>query len=199
MKYAILLSLLIECTFSFSQNTRSKSRSSAPQVVDQIPEYPGGNEAMSKFIKDNIQYPENEKGKKIQGQVVLSFMVRTDGTITNIGIRQGIDKALDDEAIRVVKLMPNFNRGSENAELILSIMFGLNGISVGPGKIADDVASIYSKARSYISDQNYDVAKNYLERAADQHYPPALTQLGLLYIQGKRSFCRLQHCSEIYF
>ena len=99
-------------------------------VVEQMPEFPGGDEALFKFIQKNIQYPDMERENDIQGRVVVGFTVNTDGTLTDIAVKKGVSSGIDKEAVRVVKLLPNFKPGKQQGKAvrvsyILPIMFKL--------------------------------------------------------------------------
>jgi TonB family protein len=83
----------------------------AYQVVDVMPEFPGGDEALLKYIADSTHYPKEAKEKAIQGKVIARFMVRKDGSVSNVSILKGVNALLDDEAIRVVKTLPRFTPG----------------------------------------------------------------------------------------
>ena len=79
-------------------------------VPYQIAEYPGGEEAMMQFIKEHLRYPASAAKKNIEGRVVVSFRVETDGTLSDIHVLKGLDPACDEEALRVVRLMPKWER-----------------------------------------------------------------------------------------
>ncbi|UKN02151.1 energy transducer TonB [Paracrocinitomix mangrovi] len=81
-------------------------------MPEQMPEFPGGSDAMERFIIDNIKYPPLAKEKRIQGKVYVQFIVEKDGQLTEIKIRRGAHELLDQEAIRVIKLMPEWKPGS---------------------------------------------------------------------------------------
>ncbi|MBQ0157303.1 MAG: energy transducer TonB [Bacteroidales bacterium] len=74
-------------------------------------EFPGGEEAMMVFIKDNIVYPEVAREAGIQGRVIVQFIVGTDGTISDIEVVRGVHPLLDEEAMRVVGKMPKWKPG----------------------------------------------------------------------------------------
>jgi len=80
----------------------------------QKPTYPGGDEALMKFIRENIKYPKVAMEKVIQGQVICSFMVDSTGKVTNIKVTRGVDPALDTEAVRIISIMPNWIPGKRN-------------------------------------------------------------------------------------
>ena len=85
------------------------------------PSFPGGNGAMIELIKKNIHYPKEAKKDKIQGTVVVSFMVEKDGSVSNIKVFQGVHPLLDKEAVRVIGLMPKWKPGMKNDTPIRSI------------------------------------------------------------------------------
>ena len=91
-----------------------------PEVVDEDiihvraevqPSFPGGPEAMMKFLKDNIKYPSICIESGIQGRVIVSFVVNKDGSIEQVEVLSGVHERLDAEAVRVVKLMPTWTPG----------------------------------------------------------------------------------------
>jgi TonB family protein len=87
-------------------------------IVDAVPEYPGGDEARIKFLRENVHYPKEAKEKGIQGMVFVSFIVEKDGSISNVKIVRGVDKLLDDESVRVTKLMPKWIPGRQKGEVV---------------------------------------------------------------------------------
>lgn len=82
--------------------------------VSEKPEFPGGDEGMYKFITDNVKYPDLARENKIQGKVYISFVIEPDGNLTNFKIEKGIGAGCDEEAERVVKLMPKWTPGKQN-------------------------------------------------------------------------------------
>lgn len=80
-------------------------------VVEQQPEFPGGEAAMMAYIKKNLKYPASASENGIQGRVTLSFVVEKDGSISNIEILRSPAEELSQEAIRLVKSMPNWKPG----------------------------------------------------------------------------------------
>jgi TonB family protein len=91
-------------------------------LVEKNPDFKGGYEAMLKFLSDNIHYPEAAKTAGIQGTVFVQFVVSKTGAITNVKILRGIGNGCDEEAIRVVKAMPDWNPG-ENDGKAVPVMF----------------------------------------------------------------------------
>ncbi|MBA4321295.1 MAG: hypothetical protein C0408_00610 [Odoribacter sp.] len=85
-------------------------------VVEQMPRFPGGDSTLMKFISSNIQYPKNAKEKNIQGRVILRFCVTFEGKIAKIGVLKGVDDELDFEAIRVIKMLPEWQPGMQGGK-----------------------------------------------------------------------------------
>ena len=79
--------------------------------AEPVPSYPGGVEAMKKFITDNLRYPQGEKNR--EGRVVVSFVVERNGALTDLEILRPLSPAFDAEALRVVKAMPRWNPGRQ--------------------------------------------------------------------------------------
>lgn len=92
----------------------------APQevfvVVEEMPSFPGGDVELFKFIYDNIQYPEIAKENNIQGKVIMRFCVTSKGTVDQVSVTRGVDPSLDEEAIRVIKLLPLFKPGKQGGK-----------------------------------------------------------------------------------
>jgi len=86
------------------------------RFVDEIPEFIGGTEAMLTFIQENLKYPANPSGKRINGQVFLEFVIEKDGSISNVKVLVGINPDLDAEAVRVVKMMPKWKPGKRKGQ-----------------------------------------------------------------------------------
>lgn len=82
-------------------------------VVEEDPQFPGGDEARARFFQENIVYPKVAKEASIDGKVIVSFVVEPDGRITNVKVERGKAPALDEEAVRVTKLMPKWKPGKQ--------------------------------------------------------------------------------------
>lgn len=87
-------------------------------VVEQMPSFPGGNEALMKFLQDNVKYPVVAQENGVQGRVVVSFVVERDGSITDVKVVRSVDPSLDKEATRVVKSMPHWIPGKQNGAAV---------------------------------------------------------------------------------
>jgi len=82
-----------------------------PYSLPLVPVFPGGNQAMLDFIAEKIQYPDAARKANISGTVLTEFRVKTTGELINIKVQKGIGYGCDEEAIRIVKLMPKFEPG----------------------------------------------------------------------------------------
>ena len=86
------------------------------EFATQMPEYPGGSEAMTEFILNNLAYPEAEKKAHIQGTITMQFIVEKNGSLSNIIAIKSVSKGanLEKEAERVIKLMPKWKPGIQD-------------------------------------------------------------------------------------
>ena len=105
--------------------------SEAFDVVEKMPEFPGGVEALMKFLSENIHYPEAASKAKKQGRVLVNFIVEKDGSITNVHVLQKVDDNLDAEAVRVIGAMPKWTPGMQGGKAVrvkytVPIVFRLN-------------------------------------------------------------------------
>lgn len=114
MKKVILLAfyLLIANINIFSQQEEIY------EIVEELPEFPGGVVKMNEYLSNSIIYPEYAVDNNIEGKVVLEFVVDIDGTITDIKIIQSVHELLDNEALRVVKSMPKWKPGKNDGKLV---------------------------------------------------------------------------------
>lgn len=85
-------------------------------MVEQQPEFPGGQAAMYKWLSDHMNYPAVAAEEGVQGKVIVEFVVSKTGAVENVRVLRGRHPALDKEAVRVVKAMPNWNPGRNNSQ-----------------------------------------------------------------------------------
>ena len=90
----------------------------AYRVVDVMPEFPGGDTALLKYIADSTHYPKDAKEHAIQGKVITRFMVKEDGSVSDVSVLKGVSPSLDNESIRVVKMLPKFSPGILNGKSV---------------------------------------------------------------------------------
>ena len=84
------------------------------RIVEQLPEFPGGMSAYVKWLTKNLKYPLAAQKQKIEGRVVVSFVINRDGSLTDIKVSKSANPILDREALRVAKMMPKWKPGLNN-------------------------------------------------------------------------------------
>ncbi len=86
--------------------------------VEQNAEFPGGMEALNKFISKNVKYPAQARRMGTEGKVFVSFVINKDGTLEDVSVVKGISAECDKEAMRVVQMMPNWKPGKQNGKAV---------------------------------------------------------------------------------
>ncbi len=86
-------------------------------IVEHMPEFPGGDLELRKFIAANIKYPEEAKAKGLSGKVFVQFIIDKNGDVVNPKIARGIDPILDNEAIRVIQSLPKWKPGEQSKRI----------------------------------------------------------------------------------
>lgn len=97
---------------------------------DTLPQYPGGQDAMMKFLKENLQYPETARKAGTEGVVYVQFIITSKGTVTDVKVKRSVEATIDAEVIRVVSMMPNWipgkiDRKPVDTEMVLPVNFKL--------------------------------------------------------------------------
>ena len=87
-------------------------------VVEQMPDFPGGMSALMQYLSKHIKYPVVAEENGIQGRVIVTFVVEKNGSITDVQVVKSVDPSLDKEAVRVVKSMPNWIPGKQNGSAV---------------------------------------------------------------------------------
>lgn len=100
-------------------------------LVDQMPEFPGGQEAMMRFLSSKLNYPAKARENNIQGRVILQFVINKEGFLSDTEVLKSVNEDLENEAIRVVEMMPNWIPGKQDGvpvavRFTLPIVFKLN-------------------------------------------------------------------------
>jgi protein TonB len=85
-------------------------------IVEEMPEFIGGETAMNDFMHKNLKYPEEAKNKNIQGKVWIGFIVDKEGNIYNVEVLRGIGGGCDEEAVRVISKMPKWKPGKQSGK-----------------------------------------------------------------------------------
>lgn len=113
--------ILLFPVICFSQNdSTSQNDTAIYTIVQQMPVFVGGQDAMVTFIRENLVYPKKERKTNITGTCFISFVVEKDGAISNIKVMRGVKsgKGCDDEAVRVISIMPKWAPGKQNGRAV---------------------------------------------------------------------------------
>ncbi|MDX2415012.1 MAG: energy transducer TonB [Bacteroidales bacterium] len=127
--FIVLILSLSSCSVNKVQETNDPKTTQKSEeikvVVEDLPTFQGGNiKKFEAWVQENVEYPQAAKEKGIEGDVFIMFVVEPDGSLSNINIMRGVDPALDNEAIKVVKSSPKWeyqNRTEGQAAIRLSI------------------------------------------------------------------------------
>ena len=114
-------------------------------VVEEMPQYPGGPQALFEFLSQNVQYPKEAAKAGIQGRVIVTFVVEKDGSICESKVVKSVDPSLDAEALRVINAMPNWKPGKQNGKVVrvkytVPLSFNFDGV----GKKENDIKIVES-------------------------------------------------------
>lgn len=133
MKKFIIMALMAVfglITVSAQKTVVAQKNQKVFDIVEQMPEYPGGQAALFEYLSKNIKYPADAEKKKVEGKVFVTFVVDTDGKITDVSLMRKVFPSLDAEAIRVISAMPNWIPGKQKGRVVrvkytVPIMFRL--------------------------------------------------------------------------
>ena len=100
------------------KDNEKKNDDTIYRSVEQMPRFPGGEAALMKYINSHINYPTAAAMNKIEGNVVVQFVVKKDGSIGEVKVVRSVEKGLDREAVRVIKSLPKFTPGRHNGEAV---------------------------------------------------------------------------------
>jgi len=133
MKYLAAVLFIVSCAVSFGQDTIKVSTkdTAAYMVVEVEAKFPGGTDSMMRFISRNLIYPADAIENEIEGKVIVSFIVETDGSLSGITIKRGLGYGCDKEVIRVIKAMPPWKPAEQKGKKVrvmmtLPVIFRLN-------------------------------------------------------------------------
>jgi len=132
IKLFISIVFLFSAIFCQAQAKENKSKEGVYFVVEEMPVYPGGDEALRKDLAANIKYPAEAKKAGIQGKVYVTFVVDEHGKVTDAKIARGVDPSLDKESLRVINELKTWNPGKEKGKAVkvsytLPINYALDG------------------------------------------------------------------------
>ena len=133
MKKLFLMSVMaLFClmTANAQKTVVSEKNQKVYDTVDQLPEFPGGMPALIEYLQTNIKYPKDAEKQKVEGRVLVQFVVETDGSISDVKVAKEVFPSLDAEGIRVVQAMPKWTPGKHKGKIVrvqytLPIVFSL--------------------------------------------------------------------------
>lgn len=130
LNYALIVLLTCNTVLLTAQKTNI-TEDKPVYGVEQMPQFPGGDEALLKFIKDNLKYPMLAAEKGIEGRVTVRFVINGEGAVTDVTVIRGLDSLCDMEAVRVVKMMQTWIPGMQSGKNVsvyytLPIVYKLN-------------------------------------------------------------------------
>ena len=115
------MSLMAVCcltTVSAQKTVVAEKNQKVFDVVEQMPQFPGGSMALFEYLMQNVKYPEDAEKQKVEGSVIANFVVEADGTIANVDVSRPVFPSLDAEAIRVLKAMPKWTPGRQDGKAV---------------------------------------------------------------------------------
>ena len=121
MKKLIMMSLMAMfglSTVSAQKTVVAEKNQQVFDVVEQMPEYPGGPSALIEYLSQNVKYPEDAKQQKIEGRVLATFVVETDGSVSNVEVVKPAFPSLDAEAVRLLSAMPKWTPGMQSGKVV---------------------------------------------------------------------------------
>ena len=138
-KITIMFTLLLAVAalnFSYAQTpggqpSKTNKSTAVRTTAQEMPSFPGGEEKLAQFIKDNLQYPQEAKAANKEGKVYVSFVVDATGKVTDVRMEKRMAYGMDHEAMRGVRMMPDWTPGKENGQpvavqMTLPIHFALS-------------------------------------------------------------------------
>jgi len=117
-------------------------------AVEQVPSFPGGQQAFSKYLAKNIKYPADAKNNKVEGRSVITFIVEKDGSLSDLKVLRALGSGTDEEAIRVLKASPKWKPGTQNGRKVrvqysLPVNFSLSN-KVANNNAVTDVNQVFT-------------------------------------------------------
>ncbi|MDE6002902.1 MAG: energy transducer TonB, partial [Prevotella sp.] len=136
-------------TITLQKDGSDEAAEKAYDVIEQMPQFPGGQAAMRQFLSENLRYPEEAFTNNVQGRVIVNFFVDKDGSVTDARVVHSSNPLLDAEALRVVSSMPNWTPGMQKGKPVrvrytVPVSFRLEGGDSKPkapemGNIDDNI------------------------------------------------------------
>ena len=125
MKILLLLGLMVSMCMASQAQTNKKDSASDDndvfcEITEVMPEFPGGDQALMNYFNVNLRYPQVALENGISGTVLVAFAIDTLGVVSDVKVDKGVDPLLDQEAIRLVKGLPNWKPARKNGKPVKS-------------------------------------------------------------------------------
>lgn len=118
-QFMLTMLLMLMATVAMAQHNRGNAgKDKVFDVVEVMPQFPGGQVELFNFLSDNVKYPADAEKKKIEGRVIATFVVDKDGSITDAEIVRSVYPSLDAEALRVINAMPKWIPGKQSGKTV---------------------------------------------------------------------------------
>lgn len=160
----------------------------------EVPEFPGGPDALLEFMRKNINYPADAREKDIQGRVLVTFIVNKDGSLTEPEVVKSVDPLLDAEALRLISVMPKWKPGTQRGKPVrtkytLPVNFRLASKYVEPTWISVELLN-------YLESEQYAVTKFSSSVVSDQEPEEKLESAVKDLFKGKRKALTIQYSED---
>ena len=122
MKRILSIAFFLCANYVFGQDTTETSKQKAITkekiftIVETMPAFPGGQDSLFAFLRRNIKYPKTAQRDSIQGKVSVNFVVDKVGIVRDVRLLKGVSPELDEEALRIIKIMPPWKPGTQNGK-----------------------------------------------------------------------------------
>ena len=141
MRYLLVLGILFSFSVTYAQKnqndsidtssisfdptikTKEEKEAPFPCIIDAMPTFPGGDEALSKFVSDSLRYPQN--GGCVEGRVIVRFTIAKDGSVINPEVLRGLAPNFDKEVLRIIKIMPKWIPVDRDCIYTMPVIFRL--------------------------------------------------------------------------
>ena len=142
------------------------------QVVEEMPQFPGGMGEAMKFLAKNMKYPVAAQQAKIEGRIIVQFVVERDGSVSDVKVMRGVSPELDAEAMRVVSMMPKWIPGKQRGKAVavkytMPVSFRLHTPAPKSEEEKIDASQIHLKIDKGVSKENVDAVKHFLVQQKD--------------------------------
>lgn len=119
VEYTVPIKFALDADKSDSDNSaKVTKKGDVYYIVDEMPEFPGGDKALRQYIAETVKYPAEAVKNSVQGKVYVSFIVDVDGNVVSAKIARGVDPALDKESLRVVNSLPTWKPGKQKGKSV---------------------------------------------------------------------------------